>query len=137
MGVAISNMVWRFFFFLSFSIALVKFANKPDEQYIIVGMSRDLVLAPRSLSGGSLQTYKVIEGGAKLEHMHTTPVEDVPGAVAAFQGRVLIGVGRFLRVYDLGKKKLLRKCENKVSDSTAGYSTESVEGGHAEGGHAV
>lgn len=102
-------MLWS-----SFSIALVKFANKPDEQYIIVGMSRDLVLAPRSLSGGLLQTYKITEGGSKLEHVHTTPVEDVPGAIAGFQGRVLIGVGRFLRVYDLGKKKLLRKCENKV-----------------------
>ena len=47
--------------------------------------------------------------------MHKTPVDDVPGAIAAFQGRVLIGVGKNLRVYDLGKKKLLRKCENKVN----------------------
>ena len=30
-----------------------------------------------------------------------------------FQGRVLIGVGRLLRLYDMGKKKLLRKSENK------------------------
>jgi splicing factor 3B subunit 3 len=96
------------------SIALVKFACKPEEQYVIVGVSKDLVLAPRSLSGGLLQTYRVAEAGAKLELLHTTPVEDVPGAIAAFQGRVLIGVGRYLRVYDLGKKKLLRKCENKV-----------------------
>lgn len=44
-----------------------------------------------------------------------TPVEDVPLAIAPFQGRVLIGVGKLLRIYDLGKKKLLRKCENKVS----------------------
>lgn len=43
-----------------------------------------------------------------------TPVEDVPLAIAPFQGRVLIGVGKLLRIYDLGKKKLLRKCENKV-----------------------
>lgn len=43
-----------------------------------------------------------------------TPVEEVPAAIAPFQGRVLIGVGKLLRVYDLGKKKLLRKCENKV-----------------------
>ena len=56
----------------------------------------------------------MIEGGNKLELLHKTPVEDIPGAIHAFQGRVLIGVGRFLRIYDLGKKKLLRKCENKV-----------------------
>ena len=34
-----------------------------------------------------------------------------------FQGRVLVGIGlaqgASLRMYDLGKKKLLRKCENR------------------------
>uniref|UniRef100_A0A673M947 Splicing factor 3B subunit 3 n=1 Tax=Sinocyclocheilus rhinocerous TaxID=307959 RepID=A0A673M947_9TELE len=48
-----------------------------------------------------------------LEFLHKTPVEDVPLAIAPFQGRVLVGVGKLLRIYDLGKKKLLRKCENK------------------------
>lgn len=42
-------------------------------------------------------------------------MEEVPAAIAPFQGRILIGVGKLLRIYDLGKKKLLRKCENKVS----------------------
>ena len=30
-----------------------------------------------------------------------------------FQGRLLVGVGKLLRIYDIGKKKMLRKCENK------------------------
>eukprot|EP00123_Amoebidium_parasiticum_P018436 comp24205_c1_seq2/m.44466 comp24205_c1_seq2/g.44466 ORF comp24205_c1_seq2/g.44466 comp24205_c1_seq2/m.44466 type:complete len:267 (-) comp24205_c1_seq2:247-1047(-) len=33
--------------------------------------------------------------------------------MCAFQGRVLVSVGRLLRIYDMGKKKLLLKCENK------------------------
>lgn len=33
----------------------------------------------------------------------------------AFQGRLIAGVGKALRLYDIGKKKLLRKVENKVS----------------------
>ena len=58
---------------------------------------------------------KVVESGEEmpLKFVHKTQVEDVPGSICAFQGRVLIGVGRYLRIYDLGKKKLLRKCENK------------------------
>ena len=48
-----------------------------------------------------------------LDLIHKTPVEDTPYAICAYQGRVLIGVGRLLRLYDMGKKKLLRKCENK------------------------
>lgn len=52
-----------------------------------------------------------------------TPVEDVPLAIAPFQGRVLVGVGKLLRIYDMGKKKLLRKCENKVPPSLRTCST--------------
>ncbi|KAI4826005.1 hypothetical protein KUCAC02_021664, partial [Chaenocephalus aceratus] len=59
------------------------------------------------------QNEAAFSGGEKLEFVHKTPVEDVPLAIAPFQGRILVGVGKLLRIYDLGKKKLLRKCENK------------------------
>lgn len=38
----------------------------------------------------------------------------MPLAVMGFQGRLVVGVGKSLRIYDIGKKKLLRKVENKV-----------------------
>lgn len=57
-----------------------------------------------------------------------TPVEDVPLAIAPFQGRVLVGVGKLLRIYDLGKKKLLRKCENKVSRQIEALTLDCVLG---------
>jgi len=53
-------------------------------------------------------------GQQPLDLVHKTVTDDVPMAICAFQGRVLIGVGKLLRLYDLGKKKLLRKSENKV-----------------------
>jgi splicing factor 3B subunit 3 len=36
-------------------------------------------------------------------------------ALAAFQGHLVAGIGKALRLYELGKKQLLRKCENNVS----------------------
>jgi hypothetical protein len=51
-----------------------------------------------------------------LDLVHKTPVDEVPTAIASFQGRILVGIGRMLRLYDMGRKKLLRKCENKVND---------------------
>ncbi len=41
-------------------------------------------------------------------------MDDVPVAMEPFQGRLLVGVGKLLRIYDIGRKKMLRKCENKV-----------------------
>ena len=46
-----------------------------------------------------------------------TETNDVPLAVLGFQGRLIAGVGKALRLYDMGKKKLLRKVENKVHSS--------------------
>ncbi|KAI8491080.1 Splicing factor 3B subunit 3 [Branchiostoma belcheri] len=97
----------------AFSIAICKFANRGDDTFVVVGTAKDMTMNPRSCSGGFLHTYQLINNGEKLELIHKTPVEDVPGAISAFQGRILVGIGRLLRIYDLGKKKLLRKCENK------------------------
>lgn len=95
----------------------MKFVSRGDDQFVLVGVARDLVLNPRSLTGGFIYLYQLEDGGETLNLLHKTPVEDVPGAIASFQGRVLIGVGRHLRIYDIGKKKMLRKCENKVKYS--------------------
>ncbi|MES1923295.1 Splicing factor 3B subunit 3, partial [Bonamia ostreae] len=42
-----------------------------------------------------------------------TEVAEVPTAFCPFQGQLLAGVGNILRLYDLGKRKLLRKSENR------------------------
>ncbi|TMS05523.1 Splicing factor 3B subunit 3 [Larimichthys crocea] len=97
----------------AFSVAVCRFPNTGDDWYVLVGVARDMILNPRSVGGGFIYTYRLVCGGEKLEFVHKTPVEDVPLAIAPFQGRVLVGVGKLLRIYDLGKKKLLRKCENK------------------------
>uniref|UniRef100_A0A4W4G2Z1 Cleavage/polyadenylation specificity factor A subunit C-terminal domain-containing protein n=1 Tax=Electrophorus electricus TaxID=8005 RepID=A0A4W4G2Z1_ELEEL len=95
----------------AFSVAVCRFGG--DDWYVLVGVARDMILNPRSVAGGYIYTYRLAGGGEKLEFVHKTAVEDVPLAISPFQGRVLVGVGKLLRVYDLGKKKLLRKCENK------------------------
>uniref|UniRef100_A0A1B6GN54 Uncharacterized protein n=3 Tax=Cuerna arida TaxID=1464854 RepID=A0A1B6GN54_9HEMI len=96
------------------SVALVKFANQPDtQQFLVVGVAKDLQLNPRQVGCGYIYTYKVDTSCTSLELVHKTQVDEVPTAICGFQGRLLVGVGRMLRLYDMGKKKLLRKCENK------------------------
>ena len=68
-----------------FSISLVKFANRGDDQFIVVGTAKELVLNPRTCAGGFLHVYQLSSGGDKLEFVHKTPVDDVPGALAPFQ----------------------------------------------------
>lgn len=60
---------------------------------------------------GFIRLYRLIDNGRKLELVHKTAVGGIPGALAVFKGRLLVGVGPIVRLYDLGKKKLLRKSE--------------------------
>ncbi|KAJ3272626.1 Splicing factor 3B subunit 3 [Terramyces sp. JEL0728] len=96
------------------SIAQCLFAAHAHEKLLIVGTMKNMVLNPKSNSGGCLWVFKFKEDGSKLELYHKTDIEDAPLALLPFQGRLLVGVGSVLRIYELGKKKLLRKCESKA-----------------------
>ncbi|KAF9448327.1 hypothetical protein P691DRAFT_775506 [Macrolepiota fuliginosa MF-IS2] len=97
----------------AFSIAVVPFAAKGNELHLVVGTAAGTRLAPRTCSSGFLRVYKFNEEGNALELVHKTEIDDVPLALMAFQGRLVAGVGKALRIYDIGKKKMLRKVENK------------------------
>ena len=45
--------------------------------------------------------------------MHRTATGGIPGALTGLKGKLLAGIGSTLRVYEAGRKKLLRKCEHR------------------------
>lgn len=98
----------------AFSLTTVKFTQHSEETFIIVGITKDLQLHPRRVSTSAIQVYRYIESLSQLQLLHQTEIEDVPMVMCEFQGKLLVGMGKILRLYDLGKKKLLKKCENKT-----------------------
>eukprot|EP00388_Colpodella_angusta_P000978 GDKJ01003288.1.p1 GENE.GDKJ01003288.1~~GDKJ01003288.1.p1 ORF type:complete len:1384 (+),score=369.78 GDKJ01003288.1:37-4188(+) len=48
-----------------------------------------------------------------LQLLHSTPIESPPTCMTSFHGRLVVGLGsgRCIRMYSLGQKKLLRKCD--------------------------
>lgn len=93
------------------SVAAVSFAGQDDETFLIVGTGKDGVISPRSYSAGFIHVYRFHEEGRELEFIHKTRIEQPPQALLGFQGRLLAGVGSDLRIYDLGMKQMLRKCQ--------------------------
>ncbi|CAO0802797.1 unnamed protein product [Mucor circinelloides] len=106
----------------AFSVAMVQFRNNPhatdaNEQFVVVGTGQNVTLTPRSCTAGYLRVYRVVQGEngvLRLDFIHKTPLDECPYALLAFQGRLLVGAGKALRIYDIGKKKMLRKCETKT-----------------------
>ncbi|RLN07765.1 Splicing factor 3B subunit 3 [Panicum miliaceum] len=101
------------------SICTVNFHDKEHGTLLAVGTAKGLQFWPkRTIAGGFIHIYKFVDEGRSLELLHKTQVEEVPLGLCQFQGRLLAGVGSVLRLYDLGKRKLLRKCENKLFQRT-------------------
>jgi len=93
------------------SVAMVPLRDRAGETFVMVGTVKDMTLHPRQLTAAYIHVYQFTEGNESLELVHKTQVEDVPKAMVGFGGRLLAGVGNRLRLYDMGTKKLLRKCE--------------------------
>lgn len=97
----------------AFSATTCIFHDRGGEVFLVVGTAKGLVLNPRKCEAGFIHVYRLMDDGKRFSFVHKTQVEGIPLALAPFQGRLLVGIGKMLRIYDLGKRKLLRKCENK------------------------
>ncbi len=93
------------------SVAAVPMRERGGETCIVVGVVQNMTLHPRTVGAAALHVYAFADGNTTLQLVHKTPVEDAPAAVAHLGGRVLVGVGRTLRLYEMGQKRLLRKAE--------------------------
>ncbi|KAK8932917.1 Pre-mRNA-splicing factor [Metarhizium anisopliae BRIP 53293] len=97
------------------SAAIVPFASQDNESFLIVGTGKDVVVNPRNFSEAYIYVYRFQEEGRELEFIHKTKIEEPALALIPFQGKLLAGVGKTLRVYDLGMRQMLRKAQAEVA----------------------
>ena len=97
------------------SAAVVPFTSQDGENFLIVGTGKDMVLNPRQFTEGYIHVYRFHDDGRDLEFILKTKVEEPPMALIPFQGRLLTGLGKTIRIYDLGLKQLLRKSQADVA----------------------
>eukprot|EP00934_Nitzschia_sp_Nitz4_P008386 Nitzschia sp. Nitz4//scaffold176_size46146//27565//31743//NITZ4_007194-RA/size46146-processed-gene-0.26-mRNA-1//1//CDS//3329539021//8376//frame0 len=91
--------------------ASVRFHTRGGESLLAVGTVTGMQLNPLKPASSHVLLYRVVNGN-RLQLLHRTSVDDGPVlALAHFQGRLLVGIGKTLRLYEMGKRQLLRKCE--------------------------
>jgi splicing factor 3B subunit 3 len=86
------------------------FQQLPERPCLIVGTASNMTLHPRVAPKCTLKTF-LYDDQYNLQLVHATPLDAVPTYLFPFEGRLLVAAGRTLRIYELGKRKLLRKCE--------------------------
>ncbi|ROT40397.1 hypothetical protein SODALDRAFT_290612 [Sodiomyces alkalinus F11] len=97
------------------SAAIVSFTSQDDESFLVVGTGKDMVVNPRQFAEGYIRIYRFNEEGRELQFIHKTKVEEPPVALASFQGKLLAGIGKMVRIYDLGLRQMLRKAQAEVA----------------------
>jgi splicing factor 3B subunit 3 len=97
------------------SAAIIPFASQDSEAFLVVGTGKDMIVNPRQFSEGYIHVYRFHENGRELQFIHKTKIEEPPMALLAFQGRLLVGIGKTLLVYDLGLRQMLRKAQAEVA----------------------
>lgn len=95
--------------------AIVPFASQDNENFLMVGTGKDVVVNPRSFSEAYISVYRFQNDGRELEFIHKTKIEEPPTSLIPFQGKLLAGVGKTIRIYDLGMRQLLRKSQAEVA----------------------
>lgn len=91
--------------------ASVRFHSKGGEALLAVGTATGMTLQPMKHTTGHIVLYRILNG-ERFQLLHRTSVDDGPIlAMAHFQGRLIVGIGKSLRLYEMGKRQLLRKCE--------------------------
>lgn len=61
----------------AFSMAVVPFAAKQNNLYLVVGTARDATITPRTCSTGCLRVYEIQEAGAVLRLVHVVSILNV------------------------------------------------------------
>ncbi|ODQ68097.1 putative splicing factor 3B subunit 3 [Nadsonia fulvescens var. elongata DSM 6958] len=123
----------------AFGITKCQFkSTNSNEEYLIVATSVSQEYLPRkSCTKVSLRTYIITDHGSSLQFVHSTTLDrefqEAPTSLIAFQGKLLVGLGSVLRVYDMGSKQLLRKAEIDL----ASYSVTQVSSMDTQGNRIV
>lgn len=69
-------------------MAVCRFANGGDDWHVLVGVAKDLILNPRSVAGGFVYTYKLINSGEKLEFLHKVRISSTSGLEREESGKM-------------------------------------------------
>jgi len=97
--------------------ASVRFHSRGGESLLAVGTVTGMTMHPLGHRESHVVLYRVVNG-ERLQLLHRTKVDndgdkDIGPVLSLvhFQGRLLVGIGRTVRLYEMGKRQLLKKCE--------------------------
>ncbi|CAK7893910.1 pre-mRNA-splicing factor Rse1p [[Candida] anglica] len=96
------------------SLSVVNFSNS-DQEHLVVGTTENEVLLSKDDEHKSfLYTFKIDSKSKRLSFVYRTEVDFKPTVLCEFDGKLLVGMQNYLRIYDMGQRQLLRKTSTQI-----------------------
>lgn len=104
------------------SACAVHFHSKSSEVLLAVGVTQSMKMHPVSSEQNFVDLYRIVDN--RLTFIYRTKVDGgIVMAMTQFQGKLLCAVGPYLRLYEMGAKQLLRKCELRAASPNSVFKT--------------
>lgn len=112
---------------VALACCFVAFQDQTNQIYLAVACARNFIVTPRSASDSFIDLFPIDCKNVKLgPRVHRTPLEVPATSLQAFNGRLLVGVGNDLRMYELGRARLLRKSQCKLGSPVVSIRTQGL-----------
>lgn len=95
-----------------FSLCYV-FLIGSNELFFVVGTVVNFMFVLCNCDGGFIYLYRYGNDGRMFNLVYFILMDGLVGVLCGYKGYLLVGVNNSLRIYDYGKKKFLRKVENR------------------------
>ncbi|KAK4936787.1 pre-mRNA-splicing factor rse1, partial [Elasticomyces elasticus] len=89
--------------------AMIPFRLQGGEHMLLISVSKNMTTLPFSTTGSYVYTYRLTDDGTRLDLLHKTSFAHPVRCMIPFQGRMALGEGNTLLIYDCGNVALLRK----------------------------
>ncbi|KAL7715899.1 Pre-mRNA-splicing factor rse-1 [Entamoeba marina] len=86
-------------------------SQSQKDTFLVIGTVTELQTRPRQWKECQIRVYRIINDTIQLEYVNK--VESPVRSMCEFRGSFVAGVGNVLRLYEIGKKTILKKAEQK------------------------
>lgn len=93
--------------------AICEFKEVNNASFLLVSVIENHVIEDNSFTGTFIEIYSLETDPKKIKKVHTTQMDYPAYSLCSFKERLIAGCGPYLRLYELGKKQLLKKNEYK------------------------
>lgn len=95
------------------SAQIAQFKEFENQQTLLVSVCEEHDILKNTFKNAFIIAYAFEENNKRLSQTNITKTDDICTDMHGFRGKLLVGCGSYLRLYDMGKKQLLKKCEFK------------------------